>query len=188
MVIYVIEHLEQRMWRWCLIEYEHISTIVGKENVWFTNIKLGSKALEHYGKVIKKSIKKIKIEDACVLDPEAEKTLTPEEAKQFDFFIFGGILGDYPPKKRTRKELTTKIKNTEARNIGKKQMSTDNAVFVVKKIVQGTKLSGIPFQDKIEIELGKNESTILPYRYAVVDGKPLVCEELISYLKRKRGF
>ena len=37
--IYVIEHLEPRIYRWCVIEYKHISKIVGKENLWFTNGK-----------------------------------------------------------------------------------------------------------------------------------------------------
>ena len=37
--IYVIEHLEPKLWEWCEIEYESISKIVGKENLWFTNIK-----------------------------------------------------------------------------------------------------------------------------------------------------
>src|SRR3989344_4588506 len=37
--IYIIEHLEQKLWPWCVIEYKHISKIAGKNNLWFTNIK-----------------------------------------------------------------------------------------------------------------------------------------------------
>ncbi|MDP1696145.1 MAG: hypothetical protein Q8L29_04495, partial [archaeon] len=102
----------------------------------------------------------------------------------FDYFIFGGILGDNPPKKRTNPELTSKIQNVESRNIGDKQMSTDNAVYVVKKILEGSQLSKIPFQDEIEIEINDIESTIFPYRYALVNGKPLISPELIEYLKK----
>jgi len=63
-------------------------------------------------------------------------------------------------------------------------MSTDNAVYVVKQIVNGTPLEKIPFQDEIEIKLNKIESTILPYRYALVNGKPFYSKELINYLKK----
>ena len=46
--IFIIEHLEPRVWRWCEIEYESISKIV--DQVWFTNLARGSKPLEKYGK------------------------------------------------------------------------------------------------------------------------------------------
>ena len=188
MTIYIIEHLEQRMWKWCVIEYKHISKIVGKENLWITNVRKGSTVLEKCGKVIKQSVAELALKKCCVLDPEAAQTLVPEEIGNFDYFIFGGILGDYPPKKRTKKELTTRIKNAEARNIGKAQMSTDNAVTVVKEIADGKSLEELRFKDKLEIPLGKNESTILPYRYLLVNGKPLMSNELVTYLKRKKGF
>ncbi len=184
MPIYIIEHLEGKLWEWCLIEYKHIATIVS--NLWFTNIK--SNRLKKYGKVITKSVTQLSLKNACVLDPAAKKTLTPEEAKTFDFFIFGGILGDDPPQKRTFPELTSGLRNAEARNIGKKQMSTDTAVYVVKQIVEGKKLSDITFKDTIEIPLGKHESTTLPYRYILINNKPMVSKELILYLKKRKGF
>ncbi|MBU0628389.1 MAG: hypothetical protein KKC75_04310 [Nanoarchaeota archaeon] len=187
MVIYVIEHLEPRVWRWCIIEYKHISSFAGKGNLWFTNIKNGSKELEKYGKVFRKSVSELGLKRCCVLDPEADKTLQPEDSKEFDYFIFGGILGDNPPKKRTKEEITLKI-GCESRNIGKEQMSTDNAAYTVKKIVSGKRFNELKFKDKIEIELGKNESVILPYRYNLVDGKPLVSKELVSFLKRRKSF
>src|SRR3989344_13751 len=123
--IFIIEHLEPKLWRWCIIEYIHISKIIGKKYVWFTNIKRGSKILEEYGNVIKESVKNLKIKNACILDPEASNLLIPKEAKKFQYYIFGGILGDYPPKKRTKRELTPFL-NAEARNIGRNQLSTDN--------------------------------------------------------------
>jgi len=186
MPIYIIEHLEPRLWKWCIIEYKHISEIVGKGNLWFTNIKRESKAskeLEKYGRVIKQSVSELNLKNSCVLDPESNQTLSPEEAANFDYFIFGGILGDYPPKKRTSIELTSKLKNAETRNIGKEQMSTDNAVFVVKEISNGKALSDLKFQDTIEIKINDIESTSLPYRYALVNGKPLISKELITFLK-----
>ena len=38
-------------------------------------------------------------ERVCLLDPAAEKNLNPDDSKDFDVFLFGGILGmfDMPP-------------------------------------------------------------------------------------------
>lgn len=187
MPVYIIEHLEPRVWRWCMIEYRHVSKIVGKRNLWFTNIKK-CRNLARYGKVIKKSVSQLNLKGACVLDPEARKTLTPAEAKHIKYFIFGGILGDNPPQKRTAKELTNFIKKAVVRNIGKKQFSTDNAVYVVSRISKGVPLSKLKFTDDIEIKINSSESVILPFHYAVINNKPLISKELVTYLKRKKGF
>ncbi len=188
MSAYIIEHLEPKLWKWCLIEYKHISQLVGKRNLWFTNLKKRSVELQKYGKAIKKSVTQLPLSNICVLDPDATKTLTPADAKIFDYFIFGGILGDNPPQKRTAPELTSRFTYpVEARNIGKKQLSTDNAVAVVQQIARGKKLEQLHFQDGIEIDLKGGESIQFPYRYLLTEGKPLVSEELIEYLGRKGG-
>ena len=88
---YVIEHLEPRVWKWCIIEYKHISSIVGKKNLWFTNVKKGSRELEKYGRVIKKSVAELNLKDACVLDPESGKELTPAAAARFKYLVFGSF-------------------------------------------------------------------------------------------------
>lgn len=187
MTTYVIEHLEPKLWEWCEIEYKHISKIIGKNNLLITNIKdkKEQEKLRAYAKVESKSLKEIQPENACVLDPEAEKELEPEDAKNFDYFIFGGILGDFPARKRTSLELTKFIKNAEKRNIGNKQFPTDNAVYVVKQIVSGIPLNGMKFKDEAEIKINKIESTLFPFRYVLVNNKPLISKELIDYLKRK---
>jgi len=183
--IYIIEHLEQKLWPWCVIEYKHISKIAGKNNLWFTNIKKRDiKRLIKYGKAFTKSIKNIKIENSCILDPCAKNILTYKDAKKTKYFIFGGILGDYPPRKRTKSELSILFKNTEKRNIGKDQLSTDNAVYVVKQISKGKKLRDIKFQDEVEIKVNNIESTILPFKYPLINGKPNISHELVRYLRR----
>ena len=187
MPIYIIEHLEPKISEWCLIEYENISSIVGRKNLWFTNIKSGKK-LKKLGKIIKNSASKLKLKNACILDPQAKKLLSPKEASKFKYFIFGGILGNSPPKKRTKKELTSNFSNVEVRNIGKKQMSTDNAVYTVKQIAAGKNFKSLKFKDTIEIPLRKYESIILPYRYNIIENKPLISPKLINFLKRKKGF
>ncbi|MEK6847068.1 MAG: SAM-dependent methyltransferase [Nanoarchaeota archaeon] len=185
--IIIIEHLEPKLWPWCKIEYESISKIIHKSNLWFTNIK-NSNFLKKIGKVSKKSIKEINLENACVLDPNASKKLTPKEAKKFKYFIIGGILGDYPPRKRTKKELTKFLPQAQKRNLGKKQFSTDNAVFVLKKIINGTPLKKIKFQNKAIVKINQIESIELPYYYPLVNGKPRISKKLIKYLKSKNTF
>ena len=191
--IYVIEHLEPELFEWCLIEYEHISEIVGKANLWFTNLgkikdKTAIKTLEEFGKVFYESVAELEIDRACVLDPEAPKTLEPPEAKDYSYFIFGGILGDYPPKKRTKQELTKFIPSAVVRNIGNEQMSTDNAVFTVKQIELGKKLDELEFKDNVSIEINEFESVDLPYRYNLVDGEPYMSKKIKIYLSKKKGF
>ena len=95
MPIFIIEHLEPALFPWCLLEYKHISKIVGKRNLWFTNIKDKDKnKLSKYGKVFTESIKQLinknyhchnvkthlyfTNKNICILDPEAKKTLTPK--------------------------------------------------------------------------------------------------------------
>lgn len=34
----------------------------------------------------------------CLLDPKAKHDLSPEDGDKFDVFLFGGILGDDPPR------------------------------------------------------------------------------------------
>ena len=184
--IYIIEHLEPQLWDWCVIEYKHISKTVGKGNVWFTNIqKKDVKTLEPYGKVFTASVKTMQLAKAAVLDPDAKELLTPQSASSASYFIFGGILGDNPPRKRTGPELTSFLPSAKSYNIGKAQMSTDNAAYVVHAIANGKPFEKIKFQDEIEIDIDEIESTILPYRYALVDGKPFISKELVTFLKKQ---
>lgn len=204
---YIIEHLEPKLFDWCLIEYKHISNLVGKNNLWFTNIRNKKERNKlrklKLGLVFKESIKNIikKLKAPCILDPESNKTLNPKESKEFNYFIFGGILGDYPPKKRTKKELTNilkkETKGIQTRNIGKEQMSTDNAVYTVFQIAKkNKKLKDLKFKNKISIKINDIESVELPYKYNLikikrkgkVEEKPFMSKEIINYLKNKKGF
>ncbi len=74
--IFIIEHLEPKIGRWCLAEYSHISKMVGKSNLWITNVQRGGKRFSKFGKVFKESVRNLKLENVCVLDPEAKSLLT----------------------------------------------------------------------------------------------------------------
>ncbi|MEM2121511.1 MAG: SAM-dependent methyltransferase [Candidatus Woesearchaeota archaeon] len=186
---FVIEHLEEGLSKWSFLEYVNISRIVGKENLIFTNIKKKFfEKLKDYGSVFEKSVVDLNLRNVCVLDPEAEKTLMHEDSKRFEYFVFGGILGDFPAKKRTKKFLTSKL-NCESRNLGKKQMPTDTAVKVAKLILEGKKLGELKFKDRVVLKIGKYDEVILPFRFLLDEnGNPEITPGIIDYLKNKKGF
>ena len=184
---YIIEHMDPKIYKWCLLEYKHISQIVGKNNLIFTNIKTSKEKLEKFGKVYSEPVEKLKLKNICLLDPNAKTKLTPKEAKKFDCFVFGGILGDFPPKART-KDLVYRLPKAKTRNLGKEQMSTDTAVLVTKMIADGKALEEIEFQDEVEIIIKEGESILLPYRYVLKDKIPVLAPGLVEMLKKQKGF
>lgn len=188
MVRFIIVHMEKRLYKWAFLEYEHLAKVVGKENLLFTNITDAmAKKLAPVGRTTTQLIEKIFLTKPCLLDPHAEQTLTPHDAKQFSDFIFGGILGDFPPQKRTQ-ELVKILPHIPRRNLGKQQMSTDTAVFVTKKIWNGVSLEKLFFQDGYTIQTGRTMEVSLPYRYVMEKGKAVFSEKLINYLKKRKGF
>ncbi len=71
----------------------------------------------------------------CLLDPKAPAVLAPEDGEpgRFDFFLFGGILGDDPPLDRTG---ALRKLGFEGRHLGPVQMTTDTALAVTKLVVE----------------------------------------------------
>ena len=186
MTKFVIEHLEPKLYAWCLLEYKHISQIVGKGNLIFTNIKSGAEKLKKLGEVKGQSVKVLKLKNTCVLDPSATKSLSPKEASKYDYFIFGGILGDNPQRFRTKKELTSVLK-LPSFNLGPKQMSTDTAVYVTKKILDGRKFKDFKFVEEIEFEDKDGCFVGLPFRYVTEKGKIIIAKGLREFvLKHQR--
>jgi len=188
---YIIEHLDKRLYKWSQIEYEHISQIVGKNNLIFTNAKTDFvfTSLSKLGKTFRESIRELVISDfkqmkLCLLDSNAKKTFSFED--KFDALVFGGILGDDPPQGRTLSELG-RLK-LPLRNLGDMQMPTDNAMFAAREIALGKKFSDLKFAEAIEIELSEIDSVILPFRYVLIDGMPLISDKLIKYLKKRQHF
>lgn len=190
---FVIEHLEPELFEWCFIEYQHISEIAGKNSLIFTNIrnKRDESKLKKLGTVYDKQISELHFKNICILSQYASKTLTANDKNKFQYFVFGGILGDSPAKKRTNaiiKNLKSKKIKFEERNLGKEQMPTDVAVYAAKKILNGGKLRDFKFVDEVEIKIYENESVNLPFRYAVDENKLIISEKLIGYLRKRKEF
>ncbi len=180
---FVIEHLDPRLWKWSFIEYKHISDFAGKENTIFTNIR-GPKTIEKLkkiGEVYEKSVKELKFDNACVLDPDAKETLSPKD--KFDYLILGGILGDNPPQKRTKKEITSRM-GLPARNLGPRQMSTNTAAYVAWKISKGTPLQKIQFEEQLVIKVSDWEEVILDFPYVKENGKLVLPDGYIEIAKK----
>lgn len=186
-MIFIIEHMEDELYEWCLLEYRHMSSVVGKDNLWFTNVKTDADKLKGLGKVMPESVATMGLKRCCLLDLNAPSTLAPADGKSFDHLIFGGILGDNPPRGRTKalRVALEKAGAVQIRDLGTVQMSTDTAVLVAKTIVDGTPLAKIPFSDTIVIETGEGEEVELPYRYVLgKDDKPILPMGLIELLSR----
>ncbi|MBU2561748.1 MAG: hypothetical protein KKD17_05615 [Nanoarchaeota archaeon] len=181
---YIIEHMDPEMFQWCVVEYRHAAEGVGRENFLVTNVDGQDTSRLKGIETRKEKAADLKLSRVCVLDPAAEKTLEPADAQRFDHLVFGGILGDYPPKARTR-ELV--VPGAERRNLGKDQFSTDNAVMVAKQIISGKKLSELEFVQDFVVQMDEGEEIILPYKYLLVDGKPFISDEIIEYVK-EHGF
>jgi ribosome biogenesis SPOUT family RNA methylase Rps3 len=185
---YIIEHMEDEMYDWCILEYHHISKVVGPENLMITNVKAGADKINGMGKILAQSVAELGLDlkRVCLLDPEAKQRLNAQDKKEFDYLLFGGILGDFPRKGRT-KELAAKV-NCPRRNLSDKQMSTDTAVYVAHLIMDGKKFEDIHFAEELEIVTGENESVTLPFRYVIEDGEAVLPDSFIEFIMRHEEF
>ena len=182
---FIIEHLEEELYDWCFLEYKSMSRSVGKENLIITNIKSEKdrEKLSKFAEAREESVLNMDIKNPCLLDMDAEEELSPDD--KFENLIFGGILGDNPPQKRTIKFLASL--KAEKRHLGKVQMATDNAVLTAKMITDGKKLSEIKFIDNPSINMEDGLDLELPYRFVEINGKPFISDELLMHI-RKTGF
>lgn len=77
--------------------------------------------------------RKIPAERVCLLDLRGTEVLAPKDKVEFEAFLFGGILGDHPPKDRTS---SLRKLGFQMRNLDQKQMPTDTALLATKLIIE----------------------------------------------------
>lgn len=184
--VFVIEHLEPEVSKWLLFEYTHASEIVGKEKLWFTNVKRieDSLKLQPLGKVCsERAFELFTQSKVIVLDPKANSSLNPDDFKGKEAVVIGGILGDHPPRGRTSRLLTATFPGAVVRNIGRFQFSIDGAIYVAKLVGEGTPLEAIPVKKGLKIKLDDEGEIYLPYAYPIKNGKPLINPKLVEYLR-----
>jgi ribosome biogenesis SPOUT family RNA methylase Rps3 len=101
--IYVVEHLDPELETWSALEYASIATESKSAGSTFylssvsTGLTLPPELQSIASlKVENRSVEELfkdKKAEVCLLDPAAEKELSPEDADKFGVFLFGGILG-----------------------------------------------------------------------------------------------
>ncbi len=192
----MIEHLEEYLSKWVLAEYRNARRIVGGRLV-ITNAGRCCDELRAVASCYSESIAELEgilyssQDRLIVLDPQAEKPLEPSEARNAEAIVVGGILGDHPPRGRTRKLLSSKLPRALKRHLGPYQLSIDGAVYVASKIIEGRTLNEIPLKlnPRIEIDMGEygTVEVELPFAYPIVDGKPLIAAELLEHLTAGLG-
>jgi len=188
----VVEHLEPKLSTWLLFEYENTSKLLRK-NILFTNVKsrYARWKLRGLGGVERRSVLDIfPHEKLVILDPRAKKALAPRDLNGDAIAVVGGILGDRPPRGRTRTLLTSKAPKAKIRNLGRDQFPIDSAVYVIQTIMHGKKISAILIKRGLILRVKLKPSGVyeveLPYVYPIVANKPFISSKLLKYLTGTR--
>ncbi|TNY24680.1 DUF431-domain-containing protein [Rhodotorula diobovata] len=205
MVAYVIEHMEDdeadtSFPHWIALEYAQMLKWAAPNTVIFsslspTSVKSLSEQLIARGahpdsfraetKSVLQLLKDegIPLEKVCLLDPRAPAEIAPQDGNDYTWFLFGGILGDDPPRDRTGQ---LRAHGFPGRHLGPVQMTTDTALGVTSLVASGGKtLSTIPFVDHPTISFGPHEGVEMPFRYVVDDqsGEPILPQGMREHLK-----
>ncbi|MGC8982208.1 MAG: hypothetical protein ACP5KA_00405 [Desulfurococcaceae archaeon] len=191
--VVIIEHCEPEFSPWLILEYRHASTIYGRDFIWFTRVPSRyHRLLAKYGKVRSESVVELvnrgelAAERVIVLDPRSHEPLSYESLASAEYVVVGGILGDHPPRGRTWVEITSKMpRGVRAFNIGEGQYSIDGAVYYVEYMWRNKGNSGFQYVDGVYVET-ESGYVYLPFRYPLVNGKPLLAEGLEYYLKFRK--
>lgn len=197
---------------WVELEYRHMLTLAGPSStVLFTNLSkpasaqlaanlapldstaddksLAQLGVHTEGVLARMGAAGVPLERVCLLDPKAEKELAPEDGDgRFEWFLFGGILGDDPPRDRTAELRKLGFPN---RHLGPVQMTTDTALGATKMVVQDkVPLQEIPYVDFPTIVFNAKESVEMPFRYIVRNGQPVLPVGMREHLQKDldRGF
>ncbi|KAJ5086366.1 hypothetical protein NUU61_007673 [Penicillium alfredii] len=190
---FVVEHLDPELGPWSALEYACISRESHARGVRFllssvpASLQMPADLAATQGlEVEQRSVEEIfadRKDKVCLLDPAAEVELSPADGDHFEVFLFGGILGDDPPRDRTS-EL--RKKGYTGRRLGPKQMTTDTAVRVTRMVVQEkVPLEQIPYVDYPELLINEHERTEMPFRYVTDStGKPIMPDGMADLIKQ----
>ncbi|EEP80881.1 conserved hypothetical protein [Uncinocarpus reesii 1704] len=193
---YVVEHLDPELGPWSALEYECIAKESAESGARFmlTSVPatlrlppnlaaLDSLHVEHRGVEEIFASQKARV---CLLDPAASFELSPADGERFDIFLFGGILGDDPPRGMIHRTSELRMKGYVGRRLGPKQMTTDTAVRVTRIVVEEkTPLDQIEWVDYPELRINKHEATEMPFRYVKgKDGEPIMPTGMVELIKK----
>ncbi|KAL2758116.1 hypothetical protein ACRALDRAFT_1047967 [Sodiomyces alcalophilus JCM 7366] len=190
---YIVEHLDPDLGQWSELEYLAIAkeTHAAQGTFLLSSLPTAFQVPPALSQVPafkpeRRGVEELYAADksrVCLLDPAASRDLSPDDGDKFDVFLFGGILGDEPPRDRTS-EL--RKKGFEGRRLGQTQMTTDTAVRVTRMVVEDKiPLEKISYLDFPELKFNDHESTEMPFRYVKgQDGKPVMPEGMIELIQK----
>ncbi|KAI0201925.1 DUF431-domain-containing protein [Astrocystis sublimbata] len=193
---YIVEHLDPELGPWSELEYTAIAKETARAGGTFVlsslPAQLASKlpakltdveAFKAETRGVEEMYPGEERKRVCLLDPRADKDINPDDKALFDTFLFGGILGDDPPRDRTG-EL--RVKGFEGRRLGPVQMTTDTAVRVTRMVIdEQFTLNMIPYLDHPDLKINEHESTEMPFRYVKGDDeKPVMPEGMVDLIKK----
>ncbi len=195
-MIVVIENLEPRMSPWLKVEYEYcIELFTGK--IIFTNVLNAEmfNELSRHAPVFSESVaditRRLGLKKIIVLDPLAKDELTPNDVRGCDAVVIGGIMGDHPPRGRTRELVTSRIRNCIPRNLGREQLTIAGAAYVLKRVTEGCKVSDLEFIDGLTMSLDLGGVTLeiyLPYRFPAINGVPVLPRNYLDIIAKRSVF
>jgi ribosome biogenesis SPOUT family RNA methylase Rps3 len=98
--------MEDNLHEWCLLEYYHMTTFIHPCNLYFTNLSMTAEASFKNSEILKETNfltekiinMNVPMDKICLLDPASSQVLEPKDGDAFEYFLFGGILGDDPPR------------------------------------------------------------------------------------------
>ncbi|KAL3469978.1 SAM-dependent RNA methyltransferase [Aspergillus californicus] len=192
-VTIVVEHLDPELGVWSALEYGCIAREAHQSDSRFllssvpASLQVPDSLAATKGFEIEhRSVEEVfadRRSKVCLLDPSAKAELSPADGDNFEVFLFGGILGDDPPRDRTS-EL--RKKGYEGRRLGPVQMTTDTAVRVTRMVVHDrVPLEEIQYVDHPEIVINEHERTEMPFRYVKDSkGKPIMPEGMVDLIKK----
>ncbi|WP_460126236.1 hypothetical protein [Stetteria hydrogenophila] len=189
----VVEHLEERATRWLVAEYLEVIKVAREAGLtpFFTNVRDEALAalLEKSGARVdpRPGWSLFNTPYTIVLDLEAEKQLEPWELAAADTVVIGGIMGDHPPRGRTRL-ISFMYTDAAKRNLGPHQFSVDGAARVVVEVFKGKRLKDLKIQVGVSFKVNTLQGEIevfLPFAYPVgEDGEPLLSSRVRKLLER----
>lgn len=189
--VIVIDNMETRVTRWIVEEYYESARVAESHGLelYISGLLTGEleALLARRGvRILRDSVSVCNRPDSILLDLWADKTLDPGEVWGVRCFIVGGIMGDHPPRGRTRL-LYDKYPYAARRNLGKLQFSVDGVIKMLVKVLEGRSVGEIEIAYPVTLELRGLRGVItveLPYAYPVEGGKPAIAEGVVRLLER----
>ena len=194
-MLYVIEHMETEFSPWVVCEYKRMVRDCGASNLLFTNMKPGincppyeddSMAFLQGAKLVPDTFEEYfhgQKDRVCLLDEQADSILQPSDQGKFDYFLFGGILGNVDEQDMDRtSEL--RVHGYSSRHLGPDQMTTPTAVDVTYRVLDKQEpIKSMNFVNRPEFEVNDCEILQIPFKYlADKDGNAIISEGILEIL------